>query len=179
MSVGPISSLDSVSTTEQVKRGSISNNLREILPANRSSLISDKFLQGSMFKCLRDLTSTGKESLIIDGRNIQDYDEKSGDLVAPSTLKKRKLLISGPDLSNHGEKSRNFSNLVKKDRMLFLQNACNQYPQEKQVLVDDKIIRGKTIELNIVKQEDGVSETVSQKSNETKGSAFLIQVKYL
>lgn len=177
-SVGPISSLDSVSTTEQVKRGSISNNLREILPANRSSLISDKFLQGSMFKCLRDLTSSGKDSLIIDGRKIQDCDEKSGDLVASSTLKKRKLLISGPDLSNHGEKSRNFSNLVKKDHLQFLQNACNQYPQEKEVLVHDEVFRGKrTVELNIVKQEDGVSETVSQKSNETKGSVFLIQVQ--
>ncbi|XP_057773006.1 regulator of telomere elongation helicase 1 homolog isoform X2 [Salvia miltiorrhiza] len=173
----PTSSLDSVFTAEQVKRGSISSHTREILPANRSSLTSDKLLQGLKMKCSRDLTHTEKESSIIDGRSMQDYDEKAVDLVAPILLKKQKLLITGPNQLKHEEKSNHFSNLVKKEHLQFPENVCDLNPREKEVLIDEHLRERRTIEPDITKHKDVVSETVSKNSTETKGSAFLIQVR--
>lgn len=175
----PTSSLDSVSSTNQVKQGSISSHLREIAPANRSSLTSDKLLKVSILKCSSDLTRTGKESFS-GKRSIQDFDDEAGDLVAPGILKKHKLLITGPDQSKHCEKSYHFSNLVNNESLWSPENVCNQNPQEKEALVDVEIItENETVEHNIGKHKDVASQTVPHNNDETKGSAFLVQVTYL
>lgn len=177
--VDPTSFLGSVSTAKQVKQESIFNHLQDILPANRSSLASDKLLQGLKRKCSSDLARTGKESLIIDERSIEDYNEKAVDLVAPILLKKRKLLITGPDQSKHGEKSHHISNLVKNEHLQFSENARDHKSIEKEVLVDNILKEESTVELNIMKHRNEVSETASQSSNAIKGSAYLNEVKYL
>lgn len=131
--------------------------------------------------CSRDLTRTGKESLslIIGGGSKQDYDEKAVDLVSPILLKKQKLLVTGPSQSKYGGNSHQFSNLVKKEHLQFPENVCDLNPQDKEVLIDEILKEKRIIEPDIAKHKDVVSETVSKNSNETKGSAFLVQVKYL
>lgn len=176
--VNPTSSLGSASTAKQLKQGSIFNHLQDILPANRSSLASGKLLQGLKTKCSSDLAHTGKESLIIDERSIQDYNEKAVDLAAPILLKKRKLLIIGPDQSKHGEKSHHISNLMKNEHLQFSENVRDHKPREKEVLVDNVLTEESTVELSIMKHKNDVSETVSQSSNVIKGSAYLNKVKY-
>ncbi|KAL6527902.1 Regulator of telomere elongation helicase 1 [Orobanche minor] len=162
--VNPTSSLDSVSTVKQVKQGSIFNHLQDILPANRSSLASGKLLHGLKMKSSSDLARTGKESLISDERSIQDYNEEAVDLVAPILLKKRKLLITGPDQSKHGEKPDHISIVVKNEHLKFSENVHD-------------LTEESTVELNIMKHKNGVSETVSQSSNAVKGSAYLKEVQ--
>lgn len=173
--MGPSSSLDIVSSRKQVKQGSIASDMREIVPANRSSLTSDRLHQGSTLKWSSNLTCIGKKSLISGSRNLEDVDEKASDPLTPCTSKKPKLLIAGPDQSKHYEKYHHFNNSVKKESLRFLENVCCQNPEE--VLFGDEIITGKrTIELNIGKQKDTGSQTVPHNNDETKGSAFLIQV---
>ncbi|KAI3455408.1 hypothetical protein Pfo_012071 [Paulownia fortunei] len=173
-------SLESSSSTEQVKQHNISSHLREIVPANRSSLTSDKIFQDSILKCSSDLTRTMKEPLISGKKSIQDLDGETDDLVAPGILKKRRLLITGPDQSKHYEKSdHNFSNLGKKKDIEFSENVSTQNPQEKrEMLVDDEIITQKrTVAHNIQEHKGVLSHTAPRNNEETKGSAFLIQVR--
>lgn len=176
--MNPTSFLSSVSTAQQVKQGS-TFNIREILPANRSSLATGKLLQGLKMKCSSNLTRTGKESSIVDEGSTQDYNDKVIDLVSPILLKKRKLLITGPDQSNCGETSHHISNLVKDEHKQFPENVTDHNPREKEVLVYDSLREERTAELNITKHENAVSDTASQDSSVAKGAAFLRQVKYL
>lgn len=158
------STLDLVSSRKQVKQASIAANLSEIVPANRSSLTSDRLL--------------GKKSLVTGLRNMDDFDEKASDQLIPCTSKKPKLLIAGPDQSKHCEKPHRFNNSVKRESLRFLENVCSQSSEETEVLASDEIIAGKTtVELNIGKHKDSTSQSVPHNNDETKGSAFLIQVK--
>ncbi|KAL8465834.1 hypothetical protein ACS0TY_035084 [Phlomoides rotata] len=177
-SMGPTTSLDPVSSRKQVKQGSIASNLREIVPANRSSLTSDRLLQGSNLKWSSNLTCVGRKSLISGSRNIEDIDEKASDPLTPCITKKPKLLIAGPDQSKHCEKPHHSNYSVKRESLRFLENVCSQNPEEKEVLAGDEIITGKrTVELNIGKHKDAGSQSVPHNDDETKGSAFLIQVR--
>lgn len=181
----PTSSLDSSSTAEKVKRGGISIHTREILPANRSTLASGKLLRDLKMKSSSVLSSSGKESLAIDGRSKQNYDEKAVDLATPILLKKQKLLITGPIQLTHEEKSNHFSNMVKKEHLQFPENVRDLNPRETEVLVGEGTVKPdikmlfRDVKPDIAKHKDAVSETVSKNSIETKGSAFLVEVKYL
>ncbi|KAK6148863.1 hypothetical protein DH2020_016388 [Rehmannia glutinosa] len=140
-------SLDSSSSNKQVKQGDISSRLKEIVPANRSYLTSDKIFHDSSFKCSNDPTRTRKEPLISGKKSILDLDEETGDVAASCILGKHRLLITGPDQPKHYEKSdHDFSNL-------------------------------KTFARNILEHKDVVPQTVPRNNEETKGSAFLIQVR--
>ncbi|KAG6430041.1 hypothetical protein SASPL_108100 [Salvia splendens] len=177
------SSLDSSSTAEKVKRGGISIHMREILPANRSTLASGKLLRDLKMKCSSVLSSSGKESLAIDGRSKQDYDEKAVDLATPILLKKQKLLITGPTQSTHEQKSNHFSNMVKKEHLQFPENVRDLNPQETEALVGESTVKPdirmlfRDVKPDIAKHKDAVSETVNKNNIETKGSAFLIEVR--
>ncbi|XP_047959212.1 regulator of telomere elongation helicase 1 homolog [Salvia hispanica] len=179
----PTSSLDSSSTAEKVKRGGFSIHMREILPANRSTLASGKLLRDLKMKSSSVLSSSGKESLAIDGRSKQDYDEKSVDLATPILLKKQKLLITGPTQSTHEEKSNHFRNMVKKEHLHFPENVRDLNPQEPEVLVGENTVKPdirmlfRDVKPDIAKHKDAVSETVNKNNIETKGSAFLIEVR--
>ncbi|XP_042057083.1 regulator of telomere elongation helicase 1 homolog isoform X1 [Salvia splendens] len=179
----PTSSLDSSSTAEKVKRGGISIHTREILPANRSTLASGKLLRDLKMKSSSVLSSSGKESLAIDGRSKQDFNETAVDLATPILLKKQKLLITGPTQSTHEEKSNHFSNMVKKEHLQFPENVRDLNPQETEVLVGESTVKPdirmifRDVKPDIAKHKDAVSETVSKNSIETKGSAFLVEVR--
>ncbi|KAL1551497.1 Regulator of telomere elongation helicase 1 [Salvia divinorum] len=179
----PTSSLDSASTAEKVKRGSISIHMREIPPANRSTLTSGMLLRGLKMKSSSVLTSTGKESLVINGRSKQDYDEKAVDMATPILLKKQKLLITGHTQSTHEEKSNHFSNMVKTEHLQFPENICDLNRQETEVLADERTVKPdirmlfRDVKPDIAKHKDAVSATVSKNNIETKGSAFLVEVR--
>ncbi|PIN10824.1 Helicase of the DEAD superfamily [Handroanthus impetiginosus] len=175
--IDPTCSVDSVSFTKQGKQDNISSHMREIVPANRSSLTSDKIFQRSILKCSSDLTLTEKEDLINGKKSMQELPGEAGDLVPQYTLKKRKLLITGPDQSKHNEKfDHHSSNIVKKENS---QNVSMQSPQEKgEVLVKNEIItQKKTVAQNFQEQQGVLLQTVPCNTEESKGSAFLIQVR--
>ncbi|KAL7099864.1 hypothetical protein ACP275_09G112700 [Erythranthe tilingii] len=174
----PSCSLDSSSSTKQVKQNSIFSLWREIVPANRSSLTSDKISQDSFLRCSSDLR-TMKEPSISGKGSSQDFDGESSDLAASSILKKRRLLITGPDQSKHHEKSdHNISKLAKKKSFGFTENISIQNPLERVVLLDDEIVtENGTVAHNIHERKDVLAQSVLNNKEETKGSAFLTQVR--
>ncbi|KAL8043163.1 hypothetical protein ABFX02_09G100200 [Erythranthe guttata] len=176
--IEPTCSLDSSSSTKQVKQNSIFSLWREIVPANRSSLTSDKISQDLFLRCSSDLR-TMKEPSISGKGSSQDFDGESSDLAASSILKKRRLLITGPDQSKHHEKSdHKISNLAKKKSFGFTENVSIQNPLERVVLLDDEIVtENGTVVHNIREHKDVLSQSVLNNKEETKGSAFLTQVR--
>ncbi|XP_022889692.1 uncharacterized protein LOC111405159 isoform X2 [Olea europaea var. sylvestris] len=111
-------SLESMASSCQVKGGNLSNQLREILPANRSSLMSDKLIQDSALKRSTNLKHLDKNFLTTGLNSTQSnkqkivkltpevsLDDKDNELLALYALKKRKLLIEGPDQTQLYKKS--------------------------------------------------------------------------
>ncbi|GFP88878.1 regulator of telomere elongation helicase 1 [Phtheirospermum japonicum] len=144
-------STGSSSSTKLVKQGDIFIDLRKIVPANRSHLISDKMFNDSIFKCSNDPTRTGKDPLV----NLQDSNDEKGDVAASCILGKHSLLITGPDQPKHdGKSDHHFLNLVKKKKLQLSENVSIQSPREKEV-----------------------SQAIPHNNEETKGSAFLSQVR--
>ncbi|CAI9773626.1 unnamed protein product [Fraxinus pennsylvanica] len=111
-------SLKSVASSCQVKGDILSNMLTGILPANRSSLMSDKLVQDSALKCSTNLKhldkknlTTGLNSTLSNKQKIVkltpevSLDDKDNEPLAPYASKKRKLFIEGPDQRQLHKKS--------------------------------------------------------------------------
>ncbi|CAA0837238.1 RAD3-like DNA-binding helicase protein [Striga hermonthica] len=146
-------SFDSSPSTEQLKREkNISSLSKEVLPANRSYLTSHKILPDSLLSLFKSSDSnhsshTQKEPLISGKRIGEETKDMSGSCI----LGKHRLLITGPDQPRHDEKSdNNLSNSIKKKKL--------QLPE-----VSDEMIMSK--------------KTFNHHNEETKGSAFLTQVR--
>ncbi|KAK4479624.1 hypothetical protein RD792_015150 [Penstemon davidsonii] len=172
-------SLDKASSSKQVKQGNTSVKLREIVPANRSYLTSNKLLQDSNLKSLSDLARTGEKYLIRD-KNMQDLDGETSDLIAPSMSKKPRLLITGPNhLENHEKLDHQFKNFVKHENLQFSEVVSTDNPQEnRRVLVNcETITQKKSVALIKREDNDAVSQTLPPNGEEKKGSAFLVQVR--
>ncbi|KAG8379928.1 hypothetical protein BUALT_Bualt07G0140700 [Buddleja alternifolia] len=141
----PTCSLESASSTKLVKQENISGKLKDVVPANRSSLSSNKPFEDTSSSSSSDPTLAWKKYLISGKKGTQEVNGETGDLIAPCVLKKRKLLITGPDQSKHNEKCDDHLNKLVKNEM------CDN--------------------------KDVVSQTVPRDGDETKGSAFLAQVR--
>ncbi|KAL6568135.1 Regulator of telomere elongation helicase 1 [Orobanche hederae] len=173
-------SLDSLSSsTKQVKQGDISSRLWEILPANRSYMIPDKIFPDSTFRCSNDPTRTMKEPLISGKKTLSDPNEETSDVAASRILGKHTLLITGLDQPKHYEKSDlHFSNLIKKKKLQLSEIVGTHNIREGEVLANNEIITQKKSSIpNILEHKNVVSQNVPRSNEETKGSAFLIQVR--
>lgn len=150
-----------LTSTKQTKQGNISSNLREIVPANRSSLATDKIFPTSLFKGSTYMAQAGKGSSIGGKPSVQDSDAETDGLIESCTMKKRRLLITGPNQSKQSSENASYQNLHEKGKLL---------------VSDDIVAHMRTADLNIQKQKNVIHQTVPRDNEETKGSAFLSQV---
>lgn len=164
-------------SSTRTKQIDISSNLKDIVPANRSSLTSDKLLQSSFFKSSSYAAHTGKKPSISGKESVQDLDAEN-DVVEISSSKKRKLLITGPSQCTQGETfDLQLKRLIKNEPLQFSENVSSRNLHEKELLVCDVIDeRKRTGGSNIQKQKNDILQTVPCGNEETKGSAFLNQV---
>lgn len=171
--------MDFSSSTNQVKQHNISSLWRKIVPANRSSLTEEKLSQDPILRSSSDL-HTMEGHLISTKKSLQGFDGETGDLVAPCILKKRRLLITGPDQSKyHKKRDHNFSSLAKRSLDLSENFSSQNLRVKGEVLVNDEIVTHKEIVAhNIHEQKEDVSQSVPRDEQQIKGSSFLNQVKY-
>lgn len=134
------------SSTKQVKQENISWQLREIVPANRSSLTWNKPFLDSSLKCSGDLTRTGVNKMLNMNINVEKLDGESGDVNESS--KKRRLLITGPNCSRNNE----------------------------EVLVSCQTIMEKKTAAHMRQGSNDVVSQTASNNGEEKGSSFLLQV---
>ncbi|XP_051147548.1 regulator of telomere elongation helicase 1 homolog isoform X2 [Andrographis paniculata] len=176
--VDPSFSLGLIST-RQSKQGNISSNLKEIVPANRSFLKPENGFRNTILKCSGYLTNTGKEPSISEKKNIKDSDAEMGDLVETSLMKKRRMLITGPSQSKQQEMTDHPLKRVKIENSQCSENAGSQNPlgQEDLRVNNNMVTHRSTINLSIPKQKNVVHQTAVHRNEETKGSAFLNQVR--
>ncbi|KAA8541817.1 hypothetical protein F0562_022969, partial [Nyssa sinensis] len=179
-----------LSSTFEVKQGNISSQMGEILPANRSSLTSYKQNQNLILKRPSDLFSYGK--LLVSGRkrmqhnNCEIVDLTSNalagekELIVPCSMKKHKILKIETDLRQQFEKTHEHLSIDKKtqpNNPSFITDLVKEEgPQTSDSGILQNVQAGSALLL-------GDEMTAQKKTNvpcgddETRGSAFLIQVQ--
>ncbi|KAA8541819.1 hypothetical protein F0562_022971 [Nyssa sinensis] len=179
-----------LSSIFEVKQGNISSQMGEILPANRSSLTSYKQNQNLILKRPSDLFSYGK--LLVSGRkrmqhnNCEIVDLTSNalagekELIVPCSMKKHKILKIETDLRQQFEKTHEHLSIDKKtqpNNPSFITDLVKEEgPQTSDSGILQNVQAGSALLL-------GDEMTAQKKTNvpcgddETRGSAFLIQVQ--
>ncbi|KAL2463124.1 RAD3-like DNA-binding helicase protein [Forsythia ovata] len=190
-SMAATSPLESVASSCQVKRGNVTDPPREILPANRSSLMLDELIQDSALKCSANLKhknflTTGLNSIQSNNQKIVkltkevSLDDKDSELLAPCALKKRKLFIAGPDQTRLYKKSDEDSTYsAEQECSQFSRTGGAQNPQDnRKVLHEDEMMTQKKTNV-LIDQEyrDVVFRPATCDAEEKRGSAFLVQVR--
>lgn len=172
-------------------------HLAEVVPANRSSLTSNKLVHDMALKQSSTALSMGKKLIIPGAKSTQlsnlktmnlsrhvSSDENSG-LMASCSLKKPKLLITGQ--TGYGERSLDIATVNKNvhtdDLTVSLENGkplwsgdeCQRNARGRKRLLDSRMSEQNSSSL-LIEQKDKVAESGSD-NEEKKGSDFLIQVR--
>nr|GMC77545.1 regulator of telomere elongation helicase 1 homolog isoform X2 [Ipomoea batatas] len=178
-------SVDSVSSALKAKNCRSSSNLDEIVPANRSSLKSDKLVQNldmkrssSLFefesKFLPSLRKTAQASnhKLIDLTERTLLDKKSDEVIAPCSSKRPRLVITGPDKVCCKSSSENqCCNMLNDDKLTLSgsQDKIEMLPK------DEPTLQTKVTSSNDHGKLSG--SVTSSEDAENKGSMFLVQVR--
>ncbi|XP_060205661.1 regulator of telomere elongation helicase 1 homolog isoform X2 [Lycium barbarum] len=198
-----VSSLDPCSTNQlssSVKQGNSPGRLEDILPANKSSLTSDKLVKNLAVKHASNMLVPVRKDMLISNQKIIDLtkhelsDERRKDVIAPCSLKRPRLTLTGPDCPRDhfrkphdsvGRSSVAHHLLSESDSSYILKNKKSQYSEEKSTqnsnldranLLEDEMTPRKTAGLVDLQNEDGI-HCSAPCNNEEKGSAFLVQVR--
>ncbi|GMH22211.1 hypothetical protein Nepgr_024054 [Nepenthes gracilis] len=187
-----------------VKMGNTSGQLKEILPANKSSLAPQKGNQTLVLKHTSHLFSSAKKRLIartlspcqnskiIDLTNKSSMDgEISGECIPSCSTKRPKILDKEPDDSRKNNISQKMTLDAEKIQQGNSHSLANSMKQEKSKFSGNKnmeyaqlgssslVVCNMTAEAWLSSQAnlDVSTSTVSCLEEQAKGSAFLIQVK--
>lgn len=199
-----VSSVDFPGSTNQlsssVKQGNSPGRLEDILPANKSSLRSDKLAKILAVKHASNLLVPGRIGMPICNQKIIDLtkhelaDEPPKDIVAPCSTKRPRLALTGSDCqSDHFQKPHDSPDcssvahhlLSESDFRYLLNNKKSQYSDNQSTrnsnldranLLEDERTSRKTAGLVDLQNEDGILSSAPC-NNEEKGSAFLVQVR--
>ncbi|XP_016472027.2 regulator of telomere elongation helicase 1 homolog isoform X2 [Nicotiana tabacum] len=199
------SSVDFPCSTNQlsssVKQGNSPGSLEDILPANKSSLRSDKLVKNLAVKHASNLLVSGRKEMLISKQKIIDLtkhelpDEQPKDVIAPCSLKRPRLTLTGPDCQrDHSRKSHDSPDrssvahhlLSESGSSYILKNKKSQYSEERSQqnikldradLLENEMTSRKTAGLVDLQNEDGVDSSVPCNNEEKKGSVFLVQVR--
>ncbi|KAI5660587.1 hypothetical protein M9H77_29380 [Catharanthus roseus] len=180
------------------------HDLAEVVPANLSSLTSRKLVQNknskqssNVFGIEKKLSLHGKRNA--QGSNLQTIDlpkhvssdDNSGQLMEPCSLKKPRLVISGPDQTEYLDKSHGLSPIRKNDslasdltdslkteKLQLFEDRYKKTAQDGKRLLDSQVGEQNLARLPIEQKNKG-AETgrPSCDNEENKGSAFLVQVR--
>lgn len=186
--------------TSKQKQQKNFSHLAEVVPANRSSLTSDKLHQDMTLKQSSNALSMGKKLVIPGWKSTQSStfktmslskhvasDENSGQLMASCSLKKPRLLIT--EQTGYGEKSLGIStvnkNVLTGDVTVSLENEkplrsgdkCQRNACDRKMLLDSGMTEQNSGGQFIEQKDKGVES--GSANEEKKGSDFLIQVKGL
>lgn len=201
----PVSSVDFPCSTNQlsssVKQGNSPGRLEDILPANKSSLRSDKLAKILAVKHASNLLVPGRKGLPISNQKIIDLtkhelsDEQPKDVVAPCSIMKRpRLTLTGSDSkSDHFSKPHDSPDhssvahhlLSESDFRYLLKNKKSQHSDEQSTqssnldranLLEDERTSRKISGSVDLQNDDGIRSSAPC-NNEQKGSAFLVQVR--
>ncbi|KAL3343670.1 hypothetical protein AABB24_027276 [Solanum stoloniferum] len=198
-----VSSVDFPGSTNQlsssVKQGNSPGRQEDILPANKSSLRSDKLAKILAVKHASNLLVPGRKDMPISNQKIIDLtkhelaDEPPKD-VAPCSMKRPRLALTGSDCqSDHFRKPHDNPDcssvahhlLSESDFRYLLNNKKSQYSDNQSTqnsnldranLLEDERTSRKTAGLVDLQNEDGILSSAPC-NNEEKGSAFLVQVR--
>lgn len=186
-------------SSSSVKQGNGPGGLEDILPANKSSLRSDKIAKLLAVKHASNLLVPGRKDMPISNQKIIDLtkhelaDEPPKDVVAPCSMKRPRLALTGSDCqSDHFRKPHDSPDcssvahhlLSESDFRYLLNNKKSQYSDNQStrnsnldranLLADERTSR-KIAGLVDLQNEDGILSSAPC-NNEEKGSAFLVQV---
>lgn len=204
MTKDPTCSAESLSTSADVKQDNFSGQLREVPPANRSSLSSYKRLNMTL-KHSGDVSYGEKNCLIPGKRNIatskqvvdltrnDSQDEKLMDeFIAPCSSKKLKLVKTENSPSQQSRTSHEpqlsvkkasisdpfaVTDLVKQERLQMFENKKDAH-NSLTMSPDDGMTATRVPHLNSQKNKGPLSNPASCGDEEKRGSTFLNQVKY-
>lgn len=199
-----VSSVDLPCSTNQlsspVEQGNSASRLEDILPANKSSLRSDKLSKILAIKHASSLLVPGRKDIPIGNQKMVDLtkhelpDERPKDVIAPSSLKRPRLTLTGSDSQrDHFRKPHDSPDcssvahhlLSESNARYLLKNKKSQYSDERSTensnldranLLEDEMTSRKTAGLVDLQNEDGIHSSAPC-NNEEKGSAFLVQVR--
>ncbi|CAN4086784.1 unnamed protein product [Withania somnifera] len=199
-----VSSVDFPCSTNElsssVKQGNSPGRLEDILPANKSSLRSDKLANILPIKHASNLLVPGRKNIPISSQKITDltkrelFGERPKDVIASCPLKRPRLILTGSDCQrDHFRKphsSPGCSSVAhhlrsESDSRYLLKNEKLQYSDERSTqksnldrakLLEDEMTSQKTSGLVDLQNEDGIRSS-SPCNDEEKGSAFLVQVR--
>ncbi|XP_049367537.1 regulator of telomere elongation helicase 1 homolog isoform X3 [Solanum verrucosum] len=199
-----VSSVNFPGSTNQlsssVKQGNSPGRLEDILPANKSSLRSDKLAKILAVKHASNLLVPGRKDMPISNQKIIDLtkhelaDEPPKDVGAPCSMKRPRLALTGSDYqSDHFRKPHDSPDcssvahhlLSESDFRYLLNNKKSQYSDNQSTrnsnldranLLEDERTSRKTAGLVDLQNEDGILSSAPC-NNEEKGSAFLVQVR--
>jgi len=185
--------------SSSVKQGNSPGRLEDILPANKSSLRSDKLAKILAVKHASNLLVPGRIGMPICNQKIIDLtkhelaDEPPKDIVAPCSTKRPRLALTGSDCqSDHFQKPHDSPDcssvahhlLSESDFRYLLNNKKSQYSDNQSTrnsnldranLLEDERTSRKTAGLVDLQNEDDILSSAPC-NNEEKGSAFLVQV---
>lgn len=199
-----VTSVDFPCSTNQlsssVEQGNSPGSLEDILPANKSSLRSDKLVKNLAVKHASNLLVPGRKDMLISNQQIIDLtkhelsDERPKDIIAPCSLKRPRLTLTGPDCQRdhfrnpHDGPDRSsvaHQLLSESNSRYILKNKKSQYAEERSTqnsnlnradLLEDEMTSQKTAGLADLAKEDDIRSSAPC-NNEEKGSAFLVQVR--
>ncbi|XP_027167698.1 regulator of telomere elongation helicase 1 homolog isoform X1 [Coffea eugenioides] len=186
-----------VSVSSPKKRGTSLSHLTEVVPANRSSLTSHKLNIGLKLSSNANLLShlsTNMQCSFKDAVGSTNYDlsgTKSGQCIAPCSLKKPRLVITGHEQTESFEKSDEPScsrenshatsystGFLKNEKLQWFNDRSKQNAQDSRRLLESEV-KVKIMTSTSIDPKDKEKNSASTASNdeERKGSAFLIQVQ--
>ncbi|KAJ8553380.1 hypothetical protein K7X08_024058 [Anisodus acutangulus] len=198
--VSPVDPCSTNQLSSSVKQGNSPGRLEDILPANKSSLRSDKLAKNLAVKHASNLLVPGRKDMLISNQKIIDLtkhelsDERPKDVIAPCSLKRPRLTLTGPDCQrDHFRKPHDSPDrssvahhlLSESDYRYLLKNKKSQYSEERSTqnsnldranLLEDEMTSRKIAGLVDLQNENGIRSSAPC-NNEEKGSAFLVQVR--
>lgn len=199
----------SLSSLHEVKKRNTSSHSGEILPANLSSLSPYKAIQASKLKNSSDLIQFEKKLLLpgresvqyrdhefidLTGNSSLDEKPRKEELIAPCSTKKRKVLSTEPDqkqciknisdIASDAESSQpsgfiSIIGKVKHEKSQISYSRNRIIAQDSAPCKVDGTTYRREAEIRSEKSKVVHSSTPPCGGEETKGSAFLIQVIYL
>lgn len=195
-----------LSSTPDNKRGNFSTQVGQILPANRSTLTPFK-TRSLISNSSSDLICKEKNSLMLQRKNMRsqayeiidlsdhsilDEQPRKGELIAPFSARKRKLLSTENVATQQNEFSHGHLSNEKKfeingpsfcissgelEKSQIPHSLSSQKAQSGTSLLHKDDETGQRREVEFLSQNDGVkSIPVPSGNEETRGSDFLIQV---
>ncbi|KAL3528782.1 hypothetical protein ACH5RR_008104 [Cinchona calisaya] len=186
-----------VSESSTKKRGKNIGHLTEVVPANRSSLTSHKLNMVLKHSSNTNLLNHGVHNMqssfhdTINSTKKFSSDEKTGQRIAPCSLKKPRLVITGYEQTQNFEKSyepfsdrenihaaNHSTGLLKNKTLQHFESGIMQNAQDSKRLLEGEVKSESMTSMSIEQKDKEIhSGLTTCNDEERKGSDFLIQVQ--